>query len=131
MAKILVIDDDEIVNDMIVQLLAEAGYEVCGASDGVHGMKLFEASPFDLIITDIVMPEKEGIETILAIRAKSKTVPIIAISGGGKLGPDQYLSLARKVGANFLFKKPFENPVFLDAVQQCLALKDPETHARP
>jgi CheY-like chemotaxis protein len=121
MSRILVIDDDDIVNDMIVQLLTDAGYEVEGASNGNRALTSMEARQFDLVVTDIVMPEKEGIETILAIRKKDKAIPIIAISGGGKLGPEHYLPLAKQCGAKYIFTKPFENRLFLEAVQKCLA----------
>ena len=94
MARILVIDDDDILNDIIVQLLSEAGYEVEGARDGGCGLRLLETNLFDLIVTDIVMPEKEGLETIIAIRSTNKTIPIIAISGGGRLSPKEYLQLS-------------------------------------
>ncbi len=121
MSKILVIDDDEIMNGMTVQLLSEAGYEVEGAHDGDIGLKMLASKPFDLVVTDIVMPEKEGIETIIAIRKGSKTMPIIAISGGEKLGPDQYLLMAQHFGADYTFPKPFDREPFLAAVRECLS----------
>ncbi len=121
MARILVIDDDEIMNEMLVQLLSRAGYEVEGAQDGSLGLKLLEMKQFDLIITDIVMPQMEGIETILAIRSKNKKLPIIAISGGGKIRPDQYLHLAQQMGADYTFQKPFDKEPFLGAVRECLS----------
>ena len=121
MAIILVIDDDEIMNDMITQLLAEAGYDVVSACDGLEGLKQFGSQAFDLVVTDIVMPEKEGIETIMEIRKKNKIVPIIAISGGGKLGPQQYLHMAQQFGADYAFQKPFDNEHFLGAVRECLS----------
>ncbi len=120
MTNILVIDDDEILNDMVVQLLSQAGYQSVGAQDGECALKLMDGQQFDLIITDIVMPVKEGIETIFAIRKRNKTIPIIAISGGGKLGPEQYLPMAKQCGANYTFEKPFDNNQFLDAVRMCL-----------
>jgi DNA-binding response OmpR family regulator len=121
MARILVIDDDEITNGMIVQLLTEAGYEAEGARDGNRGLMLFGSKPFDLIITDIVMPEKEGLETILTIRKTNKTLPIIAISGGGKISPEQYLHMAQQFGADYTFQKPFDNAALLRAVRECLS----------
>lgn len=121
MGRILVIDDDEIMNKMIVQLLSEAGHEVKGATDGNNGLKLLQSNHFELIVTDIVMPEKEGLETILAIRKISKTIPIIAISGGGKIGPQEYLRMAQDFGADYAFQKPFEIETFLGAVRECLA----------
>jgi DNA-binding response OmpR family regulator len=121
MAKIMVIDDDEVMNSMIIQMLSKAGYEVRGARDGRGGLDLLEMEPFDLIITDIIMPEKEGLETIMTIRKLNKTVPIIAISGGGKIGPDQYLKLAQQFGADYSFQKPFDKGHFLSAVRECLS----------
>ena len=121
MAKILVIDDDEIMNSMTVQLLSEAGYEAESAHDGDLGLKILASKPFDLVVTDIVMPEKEGIETIIAIRNKSKTLPIIAISGGGKINPEQYLRMAQRFGADYTFQKPFSREHFLAAVRECLS----------
>lgn len=120
MARLLVIDDDEIMNDMIVQLLSKAGYHVVGVHEGDRALRLMETQAFDLVVTDIVMPVKEGIETIFAIRKLNKTIPIIAISGGGKLGPEHYLPLARKCGANYTFEKPFDNSLFINAVRQSL-----------
>ena len=121
MARILVIDDDEIMNDMIVQLLSEVGYEAEGAEDGSIGLKLLESRAFDLIVTDIIMPDTEGLETIVAIRKKNKSVPIIAVSGGGKLGPEQYLHMAKHFGADYAFQKPFYKEPFLAAVRECLS----------
>ena len=121
MSKILVIDDDEILNGMLVQLLSQAGYEAEGALDGKLGIRLLEAKPFDLIVTDIVMPEKEGLETILDIRKLRKNIPIIAISGGGRLGPDHYLGVALAFGADYAFQKPFDTEPFLGAVRECLS----------
>ncbi len=123
MARILVIDDDEIMNSMIVQLLSEVGYEAEGAEDGNLALKLLETKTFDLIVTDIIMPEKEGLETIVAIRKTNKTVPIIAVSGGGKLGPEQYLDMAKHFGADYAFQKPFYREPFLAAVRECLSGK--------
>lgn len=123
MARILVIDDDEIMNGMIVQLLSEVGYEAEGAEDGSLGLRLLETKTFDLIVTDIIMPEKEGLETIVAIRKRDKTVPIIVVSGGGKLGPEQYLHMAKHFGADYAFQKPFYREPFLAAVRECLSGK--------
>jgi len=121
MARILVIDDDDIMNGMIMQLLSEAGYEVEGAEDGNLGLKKLASEKFDLIVTDIVMPEKEGIETIMEIRSQNMETPIIAISGGGKIDPEQYLRMAQHFGADYTFQKPFDQKHFLAAVRECLS----------
>ena len=123
MARILVIDDDEFVNGMIVQLLSEAGHEVLSAQDGRCGLKILESKPVELVVTDIIMPEKEGLETIAAIRKTNKSIPIIAVSGGGKLGPEHYLHMAKHFGADYAFQKPFYREPFLAAVRECLAGK--------
>ena len=121
MSKILVIDDDDIMNGMIVQLLTESGYEAEGVEDGNQGLARFGSRTFDLVVTDIIMPEKEGLETISSIRRINKKVPIIAISGGGKLGPEQYLHMAKHFGADYAFQKPFYREPFLAAIRECLA----------
>ncbi len=121
MSKILVIDDDELVLDMLLRWLSKAGYDVAGACDGEQGLRLLESEFFDLIVTDIVMPEKEGLETIPAIRRKNKALPIIAISGGGSYGQKLYLNMALKLGADYIFQKPFDRDPFLKAVQACLS----------
>ncbi|MBF0409354.1 MAG: response regulator [Candidatus Riflebacteria bacterium] len=121
MARILIIDDDELVNGMLVQLLSNEGYEVESTIDGNCGLKLWETRQFDLVVTDILMPEKEGFEIIIEIRKKNKTVPIIAISGGGKIGPEEYLELAKTFGANHVFLKPFDTRSFCLAIKKCLS----------
>jgi DNA-binding response OmpR family regulator len=121
MARILVIDDDKIMNAMIVQMLKDAGFKAKGAADGGIGLKLLDSQPFDLIVTDIVMPEIEGLEMIQVIRSINRTIPIIAISGGGRTGPESYLSTAKTLGADHIFEKPFDKGPFLAAVRECLA----------
>ena len=120
MARILVIDDDKIMNSMVVQMLKEAGYEVKSALDGKHGLKLLDAKTFDLIVTDIIMPEIEGLEMIRVVRAINRKIPIIAISGGGKMRPENYLKMAQGLGADYTFEKPFGKDPFLAAVRDCL-----------
>lgn len=118
--RILVIDDDPILNSMLVQMLTGVGYDVHFALDGKKGLAMYLAQAFDLIITDIVMPEKEGLEVISAIRKRNRTIPIIAISGGGRIEPDLYMVMAKQFGADYAFQKPFEKESFLAAVRECL-----------
>jgi len=127
MSRILVLDDDDIVLGMLLRWLSTAGYEVEGAGDGECGLRLLEIKPFDLIVTDIIMPEKEGLETIPEIRRRCKDLPIIAISGGGICGQDLYLEIALKLGADYVFQKPFEREPFLKAVRDCLSRDKPGT----
>lgn len=121
MAKILVLDDDESVLAMLLRWLSDAGYEAGGAGDGERGLRLLETEPYDLVVTDILMPGKEGLETIPAIRRKRKDLPIIAMSGGGSCGPQLYLEMALKLGAVYAFQKPFDREPFLKVVRGCLS----------
>jgi CheY-like chemotaxis protein len=119
--KILVIDDNVVVRNTIVQILESEGYEVIGAEDGRKGLSAFRTEHPDLVVTDIIMPEKEGIETIRDIRAESPNAKIIAISGGGRMGNTDFLKIARQLGASEAVAKPLDPDHFLDIVKNCLA----------
>jgi CheY-like chemotaxis protein len=120
MKRILVIDDDVQVRQMLKQTLERAGYEVVDAADGAQGIRLYRDEPTDLIITDILMPEKEGIETIMELKRDFPDVKIIAISGGGRVDPGTYLETARQCGTDRTFTKPFDRAELLEAIQQLL-----------
>ena len=90
------------------------------AADGRAGMKKFHESPAALVITDVVMPEQEGLETLMQLRAESSTVKVIAISGGGRVGPDAYLNSAKTLGAHGILAKPFGREELLTAVKTVL-----------
>jgi CheY-like chemotaxis protein len=121
MARILIIDDDDQVRKMLRLTLNAAGYDVVEAQDGKVAMKLFNQGPLvDLVITDLIMPEKEGIETIIELRRDFPKVPIIAISGGGRIDPDDYLALAKKLGAQITLEKPFSRKDIIDAVNKLI-----------
>jgi DNA-binding response OmpR family regulator len=106
MAKILVVDDDEQIRIMLDIVLSRDSHEVVTARDGAVASVRQRERPADVAIMDIIMPEKEGFETIIEFRRDYPETKIIAISGGGRLGPDQYLSLAKTMGAHFIFEKP-------------------------
>ena len=99
MARILVIDDDEAFRPMVKQMLEQAGHEVLEAANGKEGVKLYNAEAPDLVITDLIMPEQEGIETILGLVKENPDAPVIAMSGGGRFTGIDVLSSARKFGA--------------------------------
>ena len=122
MAKILVLDDEPSILLMIKKMLEKAGHEVDIALNGKEGMVLFEKNRPDLLITDIIMPEKEGLETIVEMRKKYPVLKIIAISGGGRISADGYLPGAKLLGANMVFQKPLIQKEFLEAVS--FLLKD-------
>ncbi len=121
MAKILVFDDEPSILLMIKKILEKAGHEVEVALNGREGLELFEKNKPDLLVTDIIMPEKEGLETIFELRRKHPDLKIIAISGGGRIGPDGYLPGAKLLGANITFSKPLVPREFLQAVTKLLS----------
>ena len=121
MQRILIIDDDEQVRDLLSEILGRAGYEVVTASNGAEGLRLYRAQPADLVITDLIMPEKEGMETIIALRKDFPKVRIIAVSGGGRSGAISYLPIAKSLGAARTVAKPFSKQEILDAVRDTLA----------
>lgn len=116
MAKILVIDDEPPILLMLKKMLEKAGYEVDTASNGNEGIILFEKNKYNLLITDIIMPEKEGMETIIELHKKYPGLKIIAISGGGRISPEGYLPGAKILGANMVFQKPLIQKEFMEAV---------------
>ena len=121
MPKILIIDDDNQFRKMLYQTLEKAGYTVSEATNGTKGIASFEQAPADLVITDILMPDKEGIETIMEIRRMAPDIKIIAVSGGGRIGSDSYLDLARKLGAIETFSKPIDRKKLVEVIGNVLA----------
>ena len=120
MKHILVIDDEAPVLSLFGQLLESAGYSVALASDGREGLRLLKQQKPDLIITDIMMPEMDGLELLMTIRKQYPEIPAIAISGGMKIQPVSFLPQAKKLGAQHVFVKPVELSALLQAVQELL-----------
>ena len=120
MASILVIEDDEMVRELLQEILTRAGYDVTEASDGEVGIRLYRKKQPDVVITDLIMPNKEGIETIMELRRDFPDVKIIAIAGGGHASPTRYLKMAEQLGAQRTLAKPFLPKQILDAVQEPL-----------
>ena len=121
MKRILIIDDDIQIRQMLRQMLEREGYEVNDASNGAEGIELYRDAPFDLIITDIIMPEKEGLETIMELKGDFQYLKIIAISGGGRIDSKDYLKIAKKFGADRTFSKPFDREELLAAIEKLLS----------
>jgi DNA-binding NtrC family response regulator len=119
--RILIIDDDHQLRAMLRQMLERAGYEVAEAANGADGLKLCRIQVPDLVITDLIMPEKEGVETMLELKRDFPNTPVIAISGGGRAGTVDYLPIARRLGARRTIAKPFSREEMLDAVREVLA----------
>ena len=120
MTRILVVDDEDQTRELLRELLTEGGYEVIEAADGSIAMTLVRLKPPDLIITDLIMPNQEGLETISEIRKNHPTLGIIAISGGGRIGPESYLAIAERLGASRTFSKPLDVHRMMAAVRELL-----------
>jgi CheY-like chemotaxis protein len=120
MSAILVIDDDASVRDVVGEMLRLEGHEVTIAENGQEAIPLLTRQRFDLVITDLIMPEKEGIETISEIRRTDRRIRILAISGGGRLGPGDYLETARYMGADATLAKPFARQELLATIEALL-----------
>ncbi len=116
---ILVIDDTAEVREMISKMLSGEGYDVLEAANGKEGMQIISSEPeIDLVITDLIMPEKEGIETIREIKQDYSHIRILAISGGGKIDSQNYLAIAKGMGADLTLSKPFIKQDLIDAVKK-------------
>lgn len=120
MFSLLLIDDDEQLRNVLGESLRRAGYEVREACDGRQGERMYRERPADLVITDLIMPEKEGLETILDLCRHYPDAKVIAMSGGGRTGPQTNLKAARAFGARQVLAKPFSRQEMLDAVRQAL-----------
>jgi DNA-binding response OmpR family regulator len=126
MAHILLIDDDDDLRSITAMMLRTGGHEVHQAVNGTEGVKLYRQQPVNLVITDLVMPEKEGLATIMELRKLNPQVRIIAISGGFAYDPRLYLNMAKKLGADRVLRKPFLPEELKEAVDALLA-PDPGT----
>jgi len=119
--RVLVIDDDVDVREMICKMLAGEDYDVLAAANGKEGMEIIKSEPeINIVITDLIMPEKEGIETIQEIKRDFPHIRILAISGGGRGSAQDYLALAKGMGANLTLNKPFVKHELLKAVNEIL-----------
>lgn len=107
MATVLLVDDDDLLRRLLSRELRKLGYTVIEAGDGRVAVQSFEETPVDAVVTDVVMPEQEGIETIRSLRRLAPLVPIIAMSGGAR-GTDHVLRVAVRLGADEALEKPFE-----------------------
>ena len=121
MKRILIIDDEELARFTIREILEGADFDVDEAENGLIGIEKQKISPFDLIITDIIMPEKEGIETIIDLKNDFPDLKIIAISGGGRTRNLDFLKLSERFGAGKVLAKPFTEGQLIDAVNEVLA----------
>ncbi len=120
MAKILLVEDDDLVRDMLTQVLQRAHHEVQSAVDGEEASQILQSMTPDLMVTDIIMPKKSGITLISEVKNKHPNMEIIAISGGGRLDPTGYLDLSESLGATVSFEKPIDKTALLMAIDLLL-----------
>jgi DNA-binding response OmpR family regulator len=119
MARILLIDDDDALRSVMAKSLTYAGHVVVQAADGRQGLELSRATHIDLVVTDLVMPVQEGVETILKLRREQPTLPVVAISGGVS-NSDVYLNIASKIGARRVLPKPFTPQELISLIAELL-----------
>ena len=121
MTKILLVDDDDAFAEMLGKALTSFGYEVLRAGDGRAALRLYDPQTVGLVLTDLLMPDMEGVELIIALRQRHPAVKVIAMSGGGRNQPDAYLKIAHQVGAVKTLAKPFPLATLRVTVAECLA----------
>lgn len=118
--NILLVDDEESIRKMVRAVLGEGRYSFAEASNGVEALKIMETQSFDLILTDVIMPDCDGIELVLKVRKKLPDIKVIVMSGGGRVRADHYLNLAEKLGAARVFEKPFNTAELRETVAELL-----------
>ena len=122
MPSVLIVDDEEAIRRLIRNTLEQAGYHVYEAADGKEGLSRYRQTPADLVIMDILMPDQDGLESILTLRREFPKARIMAITGGSDMiGILNFLDVARMLGACRTLQKPFEMQQLLDAVQSAIA----------
>lgn len=120
MAKILLVEDDDLVRDMLTQVLQRASHEVTSVANGEDATTALQSAEPDIMVTDIIMPKKSGITLISEVKNRHPNLEIIAISGGGRLDPTGYLDLSESLGASVSFEKPIDNNALLMAIDLLL-----------
>lgn len=123
MYTILIIEDDPDVRNLLKRLFEREKYHILEAGNGREAIHLLSHAKPDLVITDIIMPEEDGIGTINILRQKYPEIKIIAISGGGRMSSEEYLNIARMLGAHASFSKPFDNKELLRKAKELLKKK--------
>lgn len=125
MLRILVIDDEPLIRSMTVTILTRAGFSLEEASDGVTGLAKFRQCPSDIVITDVFMPNRDGLEVLMELKHSYPHTKIIAMTGGGQSGMKEIGSTAKFLGAAYVLHKPFESKALLAAVDSALGIPSP------
>lgn len=124
MPGILIVEDDKELREMLKVSLLRHKYSVLEAVDGKDAITHFKPSLTDLVITDLIMPDEDGLKVIIKLHEIKPSIKIIAISGGGKVGPGGYLSMAKALGAHAVFSKPFSINDLIGRIDELLTIKE-------
>jgi CheY-like chemotaxis protein len=120
MAGVLIVEDDKELREMLKMSLLRRGFTVLEAANGKEAITRFKPAITDLVVTDLIMPEEDGLKVVIKLREIKPTIKLIAISGGGKVGPGSYLNLAKALGADAIFSKPFSLNDLVTKIEQLL-----------
>jgi CheY-like chemotaxis protein len=125
MPGVLIVEDDKELREMLKMSLVRRGFTVIEAENGKDAIAHFKPFITDLVVTDLIMPEEDGLKVVIKLRELKPSIKIIAISGGGKVGPGSYLNLAKALGADAIYSKPFSINDLIAKIEQLL---DTEQH---
>jgi CheY-like chemotaxis protein len=120
MPGVLIVEDDKELREMLKMSLLRSGFTVLEAGNGKEAITHFKPSLTDLVVTDLIMPEEDGLKVVIKLRELKPSIKIIAISGGGKVGPGSYLNLAKALGADAIYSKPFSISDLTAKIEQLL-----------
>jgi DNA-binding NtrC family response regulator len=122
---ILVVDDEESIRDLLAQILRKLGHQVVTAIDGREASAAISGNKFDLVITDLLMPERDGLELIAELRQRFPKIRVVAMTGGGHIPREHYLFVAKNLGAHSLLEKPFDQEGLIEAIKTALGSAPP------
>jgi CheY-like chemotaxis protein len=125
MRRILIVEDDKELREMLKLSLNRRKFTVYEAENGKDAISHFKPSITDLVVTDLIMPDEDGLKVIMKLRELKPSIKIIAISGGGKAGPGSYLNLAKALGAHAIFSKPFSINDLISKIEELLTIEQP------
>ena len=125
MSGILIVEDEKDLREMLKISLIRRKFVVYEAENGKEAITHFKPSFTDLVITDLIMPDEDGLKVIIKLRELKPSVKIIAISGGGKAGPASYLNLAKALGADAIYSKPFSINELIAKIEELLTIEQP------
>jgi CheY-like chemotaxis protein len=120
MPGVLLVEDDKELREMLKLSLLRKNFTVIEAENGRDAITHFKPSMTDLVVTDLIMPEEDGLKVVIKLRELKPSIKIIAISGGGKVGPGSYLNLAKALGADAIYSKPFSINDLISKIEQLL-----------